>query len=48
MRSALRASYAEGFRAPTIGELEGGPSRFDSQVDDPCSTASLQTRRVQQ
>ena len=40
----LRASYAEGFRAPTIGELEGGPSRFDSQIDDPCSTASLQTR----
>jgi iron complex outermembrane receptor protein len=41
----LRASYAEGFRAPTIGELEGGPSRFDSQIDDPCSVNSLQALR---
>ncbi|WP_308517194.1 TonB-dependent receptor domain-containing protein [Sphingomonas flavescens] len=41
----LRASYAEGFRAPTIGELEGSPSRFDSQIDDPCSNASAQARR---
>ena len=40
----IRGSYAEGFRAPTIGELEGGPSRFDSQIDDPCSSASLQAR----
>ena len=37
----LRASYAEGFRAPSIGELEGSPSRFDSQIDDPCSINSL-------
>ena len=41
----LRASYAEGFRAPSIGELEGSPSRFDSQIDDPCSIQSLQPRR---
>jgi iron complex outermembrane recepter protein len=41
----LRASYAEGFRAPSIGELEGSPSRFDSQIDDPCSTFSLQPQR---
>ena len=38
----LRASYAEGFRAPTIGELEGDRSRFDSQIDDPCSRNSAQ------
>ena len=41
----LRASYAEGFRAPSIGELEGGPSRFDSQIDDPCSNLSVQALR---
>jgi len=41
----LRASYAEGFRAPSIGELEGSPSRFDSQLDDPCSSASARAQR---
>jgi iron complex outermembrane recepter protein len=40
----LRASYAEGFRAPTIGELFGSLSRFDAQIDDPCSVLSLQPR----
>jgi iron complex outermembrane receptor protein len=40
----LRASYAEGFRAPTIGELFGSLSRFDAQIDDPCSATSLQPR----
>jgi iron complex outermembrane receptor protein len=34
----LRGSYAEGFRAPSIGELKGTPSRFDQQLDDPCSS----------
>ncbi len=34
----LRTSYAEGFRAPSIGELFGSDSRFDAQLDDPCST----------
>ena len=34
----LRASYAEGFRAPSIGELFGTASRFDQQLDDPCSS----------
>lgn len=34
----LRASYAEGFRAPSIGELFGTQSRFDQQLDDPCSS----------
>jgi iron complex outermembrane receptor protein len=39
----LRGSYSEGFRAPTIGELFGSLSRFDAQIDDPCSSASLLT-----
>jgi iron complex outermembrane receptor protein len=34
---ALRASYAEGFRAPNIGELFNSGSRFDSNINDPCS-----------
>lgn len=34
----LRASYAQGFRAPSIGELFGSASRFDQQIDDPCSS----------
>ncbi|MDQ3074587.1 MAG: TonB-dependent receptor [Pseudomonadota bacterium] len=33
----LRGSYSEGFRAPTIGELFGTPSRFDQELVDPCS-----------
>jgi iron complex outermembrane recepter protein len=33
----LRATYAEGFRAPSIGELFGTPSRFDQELNDPCS-----------
>lgn len=37
----LRASYAEGFRAPSIGELFGSASRFDAQLNDPCSTPLL-------
>jgi iron complex outermembrane recepter protein len=41
----FRGTFAQGFRAPTIGEFEGGPSRFDSSIDDPCSIQSLQARR---
>lgn len=33
----LRASYSTGFRAPSLGELFGGRSRFDLPVTDPCS-----------
>jgi iron complex outermembrane receptor protein len=33
----LRASYSTGFRAPSLGELFGGRSRFDLPVNDPCS-----------
>jgi iron complex outermembrane receptor protein len=40
----LRGSYAEGFRAPTIGELFGTLSRFDQTIDDPCSKGSLAPR----
>ena len=40
----FRGSWAQGFRAPTIGELYGGPSRFDSSIDDPCSVQSQQAR----
>lgn len=32
----LRATFAEGFRAPSIGELFGSASRADLQIDDPC------------
>ena len=33
----LRGSYAEGFRAPAIGELFGAESRSDAPIDDPCT-----------
>ena len=33
----LRGTWAQGFRAPSIGELFGAPSRFDGSVQDPCS-----------
>ena len=32
----FRATYAEGFRAPSIGELFGSASRADLQITDPC------------
>jgi iron complex outermembrane receptor protein len=36
----LRASWAQGFRAPSIGELFGTQSRFDQTISDPCSNDS--------
>lgn len=33
----LRGSYAQGFRAPGIGELFGSEARFDQTLLDPCS-----------
>ena len=33
----FRASWAQGFRAPTIGELFGGQTRLDAVIADPCS-----------
>ncbi len=32
-----RATFAQGFRAPSVGELFGSPARFDAQITDPCS-----------
>jgi len=42
----LRANWAEGFRAPSIGELFGTFSRFDSAFDDPCSSKSVLDRNI--
>ena len=39
----LRGSIAEGFRAPSIGELYGTFSRFDATLTDPCSGAGATT-----
>ncbi|WP_233245276.1 MULTISPECIES: TonB-dependent receptor domain-containing protein [unclassified Caulobacter] len=33
----VRASWGQGFRAPSIGELFGAASRFDQEIVDPCS-----------
>ena len=33
----FRGSYAEGFRAPSIGELFGAESRSDAPINDPCT-----------
>ncbi|WP_309093081.1 TonB-dependent receptor [Phenylobacterium sp.] len=39
----VRGSWGEGFRAPSIGELFGTASRFDQEVDDPCSGMTAST-----
>ncbi|RYD26692.1 MAG: TonB-dependent receptor, partial [Lysobacteraceae bacterium] len=36
----LRGGFAESLRAPSIGELYAGPSRFDATIDDPCTSAA--------
>jgi len=36
----LRTSWAEGFRAPTIGELYGSAARADLVLVDPCSAGN--------
>ncbi|CAN5212341.1 TonB-dependent receptor [soil metagenome] len=36
----LRGSYAEGFRAPSIGELFGAASRSDAPINDPCTNVA--------
>ncbi len=38
----LRGTWAEGFRAPSIGELYGSPARFDATISDPCNGATGQ------
>ena len=37
----LRTTYAEGFRAPSIGELYGLGTRFDANIVDPCLGAGF-------
>jgi len=37
----LRSTWAEGFRAPSIGELYGALSRFDATIQDPCSADAV-------
>ena len=39
----LRGSWAQGFRAPTIGELFGTLTRFDQELVDPCNTSQNPT-----
>ncbi len=36
----LRGNWAQGFRAPSIGEAFGGASRFDSVYTDPCNNSA--------
>jgi iron complex outermembrane recepter protein len=38
----FRGTYAQGFRAPSIGELFGTYSRFDDTLQDPCDNATGQ------
>ena len=42
----IRASWGQGFRAPSIGELFGTASRFDQEVTDPCSNLLAQPANV--
>ncbi|MEO6297604.1 MAG: TonB-dependent receptor [Dokdonella sp.] len=46
----LRATWAQGFRAPSIGELFGSPARFDASIQDPCNgaTGTLATNCIAQ
>lgn len=39
----IRGTYAEGFRAPSIGELFGSEARFDATLADPCNTDNFPT-----
>ena len=34
---SLTSTFTEGFRAPSIGELFGGQTRYDAVIADPCS-----------
>ena len=36
----IRGAYSTGFRAPSLGELFGGRSRFDLAANDPCTSAA--------
>lgn len=39
----IRGSWGQGFRAPSIGELFGGGSRFDATIVDPCNNLTGST-----
>ena len=39
----FRATYSEGFRAPSIGELFGSEARFDATLADPCNASTFPT-----
>ncbi|MFQ5567846.1 MAG: TonB-dependent receptor, partial [Paracoccaceae bacterium] len=43
----IRFNYAEGLRAPGIGELFNTGSRFDSTINDPCSNVAAQPANIQ-
>lgn len=36
----FRGTFAEGLRAPSIGELFGTQARFDAQLNDPCNSVN--------
>lgn len=36
----LRGGYAQSLRAPSLGELYAGRSRFDATINDPCTSAA--------
>ena len=42
----LRGSYSQGFRAPTIGELFSGASRYDLEFNDLCNTSNNPTGQI--
>ena len=42
----LRSTWAQGFRAPSIGELYGSPSTFAPTLQDPCSAQFLTSPQI--
>jgi iron complex outermembrane receptor protein len=42
----LRSTWAEGFRAPSIGELFGSLAEFDATIQDPCSNSRPATAQI--
>jgi iron complex outermembrane receptor protein len=42
----LRGTWAQGFRAPSIGEVYGALSRFDATIQDPCSADHVNFAQV--
>jgi len=44
----FRGNWAQGFRAPSIGELFGAASRFDNPLTDPCNNFVTLPANVQQ